>query len=104
MHAALAAAINQVLLEAPNLTKPPAEGVERLGEKGALEKAAIKDLMRGNSELDTMKETDGDIKEGRISGEKDFEVKGFWGVGRPMQACYKGKKRGVHDSGGQELS
>ncbi|CAJ1392764.1 unnamed protein product [Effrenium voratum] len=100
MDAALAAAINQVLLEAPHLTKPPAEGVEGLGEKGALEKATIKNSSKGKFVWDAMKETDGDIKEGKISGEKDFEVEGFWGVGRPMQACYKGKKRGVHDGGG----
>ena len=100
MDAALAAAINQVLLEAPHLTKPPAEGVEGLVKKGALEKATIKDSPEGKVAWDAMKETDGDIKEGKFSGEKDFEVKGFWGVGRRMQACYKGKKRGVHDGGG----
>ncbi|CAJ1332305.1 unnamed protein product [Effrenium voratum] len=100
MDAALATAINQVLLEAPHLTKPPAEGVEGLVEKLALEKATIKDSPEGKVAWDAMKETDGDIKEGKFSGEKDFEVKGFWGVGRPMQACYKGKKRGVHDGGG----
>ncbi|CAJ1386988.1 unnamed protein product [Effrenium voratum] len=89
MDAALAAAINQVLLKAPHLTKPPAEG-----------KATIKDSPEGKVAWDVGKETDGDIKEGKFSGEKDFEVKGFWGVGRPMQACYRGKKRGVHDGGG----
>ena len=47
MDAALATAINQVLLEAPHLTKPPAEGVEGLVEKLALEKATIKDSPEG---------------------------------------------------------
>ena len=120
MDAALAAAINQVLLKAPHLTKPPAEGEKGLVEKGALKKATIKDSPEGKVAWEkgalkkatikdtpegkvargVRKETDGDIKEGKFSGEKDFEVKGFWGVGRPMQACYKGKKRGVHDGGG----
>ena len=60
--------------------------------------------MKGNSELD-MKETDGYIKEGRINGETDFEVKGFWGVGRPMQACHKARREAfMMESGGQELS
>ena len=92
MDAALAAAINQVLLKAPHLTKPPAEGEKGLvekgalkkatikdspegkvaWEKGALKKATIKDTPEGKVAWDVRKETDGDMKEGKFSGEKDF--------------------------------
>ena len=79
--------------------------MERLGEEGALKKARIKDekkgkfglgftkkatikgFVKGNSKQDIMKKTNGYFEEGRIGGKKDFEVKGFWGRGRPMQAC-----------------
>ena len=47
MDAALAAAINKVLLEAPNLTKP---GVERLGEKGGNEQVRVGPCQEGSDQ------------------------------------------------------
>ncbi|CAJ1331623.1 unnamed protein product, partial [Effrenium voratum] len=110
MDAALAAAINQVLLKAPHLTKPPAEGEKGLvekgalkkatikdspegkvaGEKGALKKATIKDSPEGKVAWDVRKETDGDIKEGKFSGEKDFEGTHFCEIREIITKFFKG--------------